>query len=389
MPRPAPIALPRPVLGDYAPHVAQLAAGAWPMKCAEELRSALVFRALRDAARRLGAAYAPLAADAARIAREELRHARLCHDAGVALAATAVTHDCAPVARRLAGLAEPPRRLLGLLLIEVAVGETVSAALFAAGRRGAREPLTRTALGIILHDEIGHARFGWAALARVLPAFSGEREWLGGELRRGLADLEQSVAAPALRRLEAGEPFDPALSELGVLAPACASRSSIARSSARCCRAWSASASTARWPGPSATRSRQPRIGSGAYLRSADSVEGERVRRSIRVCSPGAAAADPRRTSPASELRADDREAEAERQTVTHAVEGRRMIASVGGEEPDIGRQDLRHQRAGGHLAEVDLLVPHLPCGSARRMKPGRVGKGREKPRERASSSRC
>ncbi len=218
-PRPESIALPRPALGGYEPRLAQLAARAWPMKCAQELRSALVFRALRDAARRLGAAFAPLAADAARIAREELRHARLCRDAGVALGAAVVTHDRAPVARRLAGLPEPRRRLLALLLIEVAIGETVSAALFATGRRGAREPLTRTVLGNILRDEVGHARFGWSALARVLPAFAGEREWLGGELRRGLADLEQSVAAPALRRLEAGEPFAPALSELGMLAP--------------------------------------------------------------------------------------------------------------------------------------------------------------------------
>jgi len=34
-----------------------------------------------------------------------------------------------------------------------------------------------------------------------------------------LAASEQQIALPVLRRLDAGEPFDPALAELGVLAP--------------------------------------------------------------------------------------------------------------------------------------------------------------------------
>lgn len=214
--------LPSPVLRGYSPRALALAARAWPLRAAEEMRSAMVFRAVRAAARRVREPQ--LAAWERRFGEalgDELRHTRLCTAVGALLGAPRPRHDLAPVRNRLLGLPTASVRLASLLLVEVAMGETVSMALFRAGRRAAVEPLTRAALASIARDEIGHARLGWAALAA----------WLGPDARdpppidlraiasRGLASIESDVALPALRRLEAGEPFDLALSELGVLAP--------------------------------------------------------------------------------------------------------------------------------------------------------------------------
>jgi hypothetical protein len=92
--------------------------------------------------------------------------------------------------------------------------------LFRAGRRAAVEPLTRAALTSILGDEVRHARLGWSALAALWPALDGaERAALQREAAAGLGALERTVALPALRRLDAGESFDPAYAALGVLAP--------------------------------------------------------------------------------------------------------------------------------------------------------------------------
>jgi hypothetical protein len=52
------------------------------------------------------------------------------------------------------------------------------------------------------------------------PGLSDERRArLQFESSNGLAAMEQQIAVPALRRLEAGRPFDPAHAALGVLAP--------------------------------------------------------------------------------------------------------------------------------------------------------------------------
>jgi hypothetical protein len=191
------------------------------MRAAEELRSALVFRAIRGLARRLEVPTLR-GCDRAltRAIGDELRHSRLCAKVGDRLVAPPPRYDLAPVRARLRSLADPQRRLWALLLVEVAMGETVSTGLFAAGRRAAREPLTRATLTAILRDEIGHARFGWAALTALAPQLDRcGRSYLADEAARGLADMERTTALPALRRLDAGERFEPLLAELGVIAP--------------------------------------------------------------------------------------------------------------------------------------------------------------------------
>ncbi|MBV9948145.1 MAG: ferritin-like domain-containing protein, partial [Myxococcales bacterium] len=150
------------------------ARAAWPMRAADELRSARIFRALARAARtaRIPEPWPARFADAL---RDELRHTRLCTELGRRFGADPPNHDARPVRSRLEALRDPVGRVVSLLLVEVAIGETISTMLFHAGRRRAVEPLTRAALAAILRDEARHQRLGWDALGVVWPDLSDEQ----------------------------------------------------------------------------------------------------------------------------------------------------------------------------------------------------------------------
>jgi hypothetical protein len=211
--------LPEPALSDFSPDQLRFAASAWPLRAAEERRSALVFGALAQAARTLGVSEAWLSRFAA-AARDESRHARLCAAVGAAFQAPPPRYDSDAVRTRLQQLMDLTQRTFGLLMIEVAIGESLSVRYFATASDGARETLTKTVLTGITRDETRHAELGWDALHALWSKLAGEQlEWLHEELRLGLASLEHGSAIPALRRLESGEPFDPVWGELGVLAP--------------------------------------------------------------------------------------------------------------------------------------------------------------------------
>jgi hypothetical protein len=215
----APAALTTPELRPFTAAQIAHAAAAWPVRAAEELRSALVYRALADAARTAG--LDPLWVGRFRaVVKEEVAHARLCAAVGARLGAGAPRYDATPLGPRLAAYPEPALRALSLLLIEVAIGETISLSLFRAARRHASEPLTRSVLGSILRDEAGHQRLGWEALAALWGALTpAVREQMQGEATRGLGGLERQIALPALLWLDAGGSPDPAHVALGVLAP--------------------------------------------------------------------------------------------------------------------------------------------------------------------------
>lgn len=210
--------LPAADVAAFSSEQLRFAALAWPLRAAEELRSALIFRALERAAR--AALPAPWPARLHDAVHDELRHARLCARIAAELGAPAPGYDARPVQARLAALPEPLQRTRSLLLVEVAIGETISMLLFRAGKRAAREPLTRTALGAIVRDEVRHQRLGWTALAALWPmSNAAERAGLQSEAAAGLAACERQTAVPALRWLEEGRPFDPAYAALGVLHP--------------------------------------------------------------------------------------------------------------------------------------------------------------------------
>jgi hypothetical protein len=211
--------LPAGFLAPYSDAQIRFAIAAWPMRAAEELLSARIFRPLAQAARAM-CLPDPLPARFESAVRDEVRHARLCAVVGAKLGAPVPTCDARPVKTRLAPLAEPLARLLSLLLIEVAMGETVSMYLFRAGRRASIEPLTRAALGAIARDEVHHQRLGWTGLAFLWPTLDGStRALLQREAARGLAICEKQTARPAMLWLQAKQPFDRAYAALGVLHP--------------------------------------------------------------------------------------------------------------------------------------------------------------------------
>jgi len=208
--------LPAPLLERYTRAQVQFAAQGWPLRAAEELRSALIYRALatsafhvldRDLVDRVHA-----------VILDEVRHAKICAHVGLLLGAAEPAYDRAPVTARLAQLPDTRRRTAAILISEVAIGETISMALFRAGRRGTVEPLARFVLESILADEVRHQRLGWDGLGALWPTLTAaDREALQRDASSTLASVEQRTALPVLKKLEAGEPFDPAWAELGVL----------------------------------------------------------------------------------------------------------------------------------------------------------------------------
>jgi hypothetical protein len=123
------------------------------------------------------------------------------------------------VARRTAMHDDERARALSIILVEGAMGETISSALFNAGRHATTEPCSRAALSHIARDEARHARRFWESLWALEPELDErDHEGLVESARMALGELEKGVV-PALRRLEAGEPFDPALGQLGLLDP--------------------------------------------------------------------------------------------------------------------------------------------------------------------------
>jgi hypothetical protein len=188
------------------------------MRAAEEQRSAQIFEAAAAAAASIGEAR--LAEVLEGVARDEQRHVALCVEVGDALGAAPPAFDDAPVEQRLGALPTARRRLASLLLVEAAIGETISSALFRAGRRATTEPCAHGALTAILTDEIRHARIGWEALRDLWPRLDAvERDRLRDDAAAALGGLEQQIALPALQRIEAATPFDPSCAAQGVLSP--------------------------------------------------------------------------------------------------------------------------------------------------------------------------
>src|SRR5256885_199987 len=98
--------LPGPTGGGGAGGGAGGGGGAWPVRAAEELRSALIFRALAHAAVR-SPLCGPWSERFQSAAHDEIFHARLCAAIGGRLGADAPRYDARPVHARLAPLGEP------------------------------------------------------------------------------------------------------------------------------------------------------------------------------------------------------------------------------------------------------------------------------------------
>lgn len=215
----SPLDLPVPDTARFLAEDLAFAAAAWTMRAEEEHRSAATFAGLAHALIRSGS---PLdIADAALcIARDEVRHAAMCAELARRFGAPSPCGDTARDVPHRESPAALRRVVLSIWLLEGAIGETVSSALFARGRNLATEPCTRAALGLILRDEVMHARTSWEALSALTKdASDEERAWLHDETRRALGLIEQTQMVPVLRRLERAAPFSAPWAELGVLPP--------------------------------------------------------------------------------------------------------------------------------------------------------------------------
>jgi len=179
------------------------AARIWQVRERTEHEAASLFATL---ASDLAASDAPSALTelASRCAEDERAHAILCR---------AIIDDLYP---ELPPLAPDPSPLLGppsasaerrALYTSVALGcvtESLSTALLLEIRKGAERPSVRHAVGIILEDEVRHARLGWAHLAYV--AAQCDVRWLApsipGMLRAALAterpDIDGAEGASCL-----------------------------------------------------------------------------------------------------------------------------------------------------------------------------------------------
>lgn len=203
--------LPDAELGRFRPDQIAFAASAWPLRAAEELRSALIYRALAAASR----IALPTFANRFRIVGvEEVGHARLCATVGAKLGCQAPKYSAQSVRDRLNAVPDPRSRTIALVISEVAIGETISMAMFRESRRSTTEPLSLAAITSILADESRHHQLGWEALA-VLD----HHPMTHLEVTRALAACEQQIAVPALRFLKEGKVFDPVWAELGVIEP--------------------------------------------------------------------------------------------------------------------------------------------------------------------------
>ena len=213
------VPLARPNWKGFARGELQAAGEAWRARATQERRSAAVFATISSGFATLDLPLSVLAA-VTRIVADEVRHTAICRRLAAELGADAPDDDLGAAERRL----RPPHTgvtetAVSLLLVEGALGETISAAMFAATRAAAREPRTRSALSIILRDEVRHARTCWEILA-VLPAAARlDPQRLARDVSHELGVVEMASVLPALRRVEAGDLGTPEDAALGLLPP--------------------------------------------------------------------------------------------------------------------------------------------------------------------------
>lgn len=211
--------LPEPVLGSFTDEQIGFAARAWTMRAQEEHQSATIFAEalslLVDAESSID-----VLAVLTQIIADELRHSEMCTDLARRFDAGSPRRTALPRAEEALTVDGRYRRGVRILLVEGAIGETISSALFNAGRNSAEEPCTKQALSRILRDEVLHARLFWEMLSTMRGAFdAGEMERLQQDVTRALGAIERVQMLPTLKRLERNEPFDPAWAALGVLPP--------------------------------------------------------------------------------------------------------------------------------------------------------------------------
>jgi hypothetical protein len=196
--------------------VARLVA-AWRALCEDERDSVIAATLVAGDLARLGAP-APILAAAAQVIEDEIRHVSVCETVLQRMGAEPLA---LPAERRRQDIGNDPsieRRTALALVAGFGVGETMSAACFAAARRPCREPLFRWALTEILRDEARHGAFGIDAGRWVTRNWSdADRGALWGGCVVEMEGFERRIGGPVSH----DEAWAPNLPELavGIISP--------------------------------------------------------------------------------------------------------------------------------------------------------------------------
>jgi hypothetical protein len=136
-----------------------------------------------------------LVAAATRVSSDEIRHADYCTRfaslcAGRDVTLTVDREALAAAAPVLPGVVEVDF----LIAKYAATGETLAAALLAACRKRAKDPVARALFSSLLGDEVHHAHLGWYYLAWRAPLWSqAERQIIADGIGEFVAEIEQSL----------------------------------------------------------------------------------------------------------------------------------------------------------------------------------------------------
>lgn len=150
------------------PHLREAAVATWRGRMINEYSSARVFDGLAAHARRAGLD-ASLVAEVDGFAQEERQHGVLCGAVVEALGAVALAPHRIEHAYPLHSDVSELEGLLRNLLSISCMSETVAVALIGAERLEMPEGPLRELLTGIWSDEVGHARFGWRLVQKLVP----------------------------------------------------------------------------------------------------------------------------------------------------------------------------------------------------------------------------
>lgn len=224
----------------YPPELRREAAVQWAGRARAEHGSIHQFAAVAHTLAELRAPLHLLGA-VARLITDEVRHAEICAQMALTLFPEALEPGVedhllrwpiphtpwpdAPPLRRESGEEQLALRwAIDAILTACCLGETLSVPMLQAIATVATEPVAGAVAEQILRDEHLHARFGWEALAVLMPRLDPEHlPWLHQQLARHLAGFEAStcigVRLPDLLDDPSIsiEPGDPAHPNLGVL----------------------------------------------------------------------------------------------------------------------------------------------------------------------------
>jgi hypothetical protein len=162
------LALPEhdPVIDAADPVLKRKVGETWKRRAHEELKAAMAFTMLVRGLMEVGAAPDALTR-VARAVTDEIRHAELLRALGARYLGEeapwppAVHVDVGP-------LGPQPRRRASLHAVTLCcVSESIASVFFETAHDAATSPSARTTLGVVLADEVEHARAGWVYLASI------------------------------------------------------------------------------------------------------------------------------------------------------------------------------------------------------------------------------